>query len=104
MTPFEVYCILMLDSVSVGAGIASAIFAVLTVNNWGEGDTRKDRIARWSAAATVLFFLLLMFVPSTKQVAMMYTMPAIINNEDVQALPADIVKLARQEIEKMLKD
>jgi hypothetical protein len=56
-------------------------------------------------ASSFLFFsLLLILTPSQKDIAMIYIVPAIVNNENVQELPNDIVKLARVQIEKMIED
>jgi len=52
----------------------------------------------------LFFSLLLILTPSQKDIAMIYIVPAIVNNENVQELPNDIVKLARVQIEKMVED
>jgi len=47
--------------------------------------------------------LTLIFLPTTKELAVILVAPVVVNNEDVQRIPVDILKLARQELDKLLE-
>ncbi len=44
-----------------------------------------------------------LFVPTAKELAIIFVAPVVMNNEDVQKIPVDILKLARQELDKLLE-
>jgi len=44
-----------------------------------------------------------LFVPTAKELAIIFVAPVVMNNEDVQKIPIDILKLARQELDKLLE-
>lgn len=110
MTHFEMYLITRMDVIQpilVLTGLAVVALALIRA---------ADHIAspRWNhkgfrhplciAAAALLLFFGAALIPSTKDIALIYAVPAIVNNTDIQAIPPELAKLARIEIEKMLKE
>ena len=112
ITPFQIYLFTRLDTLcgffTIGATVLGvglfAAFMVFGFDNYCEEDAGlvRSNWLQWGVGFFVLFLISALFTPSQKDVAMMYVVPAIANNHDVQALPGDVVKLARQQIEKYL--
>lgn len=115
ITPMQMYWLLKLDDI---IGISLAIF-VLTLlgfvicftgtvmckgNEYYEDEYKKFKTGRNILFWFVLFFgSIVMFVPSTKQMAAIYVVPAIVNNERVQNIgnktldvSEDLLKLTEQ--------
>lgn len=46
----------------------------------------------------------IMFVPSTKDIAAIYLIPKIVNNEQAQKLPANLLSLLNKKLEEWLQD
>jgi len=54
--------------------------------------------------ASLIMIFLSCLIPSTKSIALIYVVPAIVNNQDVQAIPPELAKLAKLKLEEMVKD
>jgi hypothetical protein len=57
---------------------------------------KKYRLIRWFALdALIIMFsaLLLVFTPTLKEAAVIYLLPKVVNNEQVQELPENALKL-----------
>ena len=108
VTGFEVYLILMLNSV---IGVAGCVLwtcmlaiCVLAVNILDYGDI-DGNLKKWLKRAVVtglVAILVLAFVPNTKQAAVIYLLPKIANNEQVQKLPDNALKLLNAKMEQYL--
>jgi len=52
--------------------------------------------------------LIMMFIscliPTKSDIALIYAVPAIVNNQDVQSIPPELAKLARVKLEEMVKE
>ena len=117
ITPFHMYLIMKLDSVDTLITVmvfimllTLIVLLVLLGNNYDysekEGSAYWNYWKKWFITTTILIPLLSAInaaLPSTKEIAIILTAPAIINNEDVQALPAELIQLARKEVQEMLK-
>ena len=112
VTPFETYLILQLDDISGGLGIMlfilgvvivgiSAVYLVVSSDFFSDERKVADRIRISKTALKYLslcffsIFLIKIFLPSTKTMAAVYLLPPIVNNQEVQKLPEEILDLLR---------
>lgn len=99
LSPFMVYLAMQADSlrfslvfamVACGFGVfLFGFFGLLEDSGWAQ------RIARNLIIAFVVCMAVRAFLPSTKTIAAMVILPPVVNNEQVQALPADILGFVR---------
>jgi len=108
MTPFEMYLITRLDGLRLFLALVVMFGVVATVVSFGMySDGAFDKCKLWGkrlVAVVLTASVGLIFLPSTKDIALIYAVPAIINNEDVQALPPELAKLARMKIDELLRE
>lgn len=114
ITPMQMYWLLKLDnigtmfSIIVGASIVVVfISAFLYCMSKGAEDEATAKISVkmliLSLICSVIFLILNTFLPSTRQMAAIYVVPAIVNNERVQNIGSktldiseDLLKLTEQ--------
>lgn len=73
--------------------------------SWNELKEIKEnffKVAKIVFFVTAFLSMVLIFLPTKQDMAMIYIVPAVVNNENVQQLPNDMVELAKQGIEKLL--
>lgn len=108
MDYFLLYLILRLDVFShisnVAAIVAGIIFAVTLIAYAVNYNNEKDKKASkpWAVNFGIIFIISLLLtiaVPSTKQAAVIYCLPKIVNNEQVQKLPDNLLRLTNQWID-----
>jgi hypothetical protein len=125
MTGLEVYLWLCLDSILHLLGMAIAIsvigiiiYIVLQIAihvQWYDESEPETKVMktfyksickylRISISIFIVSILGLTFVPSTKDVAVIYVLPKIINNENMKALPNEAVLLLRNKMQEWMKD
>lgn len=114
MTALNLYFILILDSVGVGLFIllCCLLIAVLIIGvgyaeelfSSDESELKAKRTFKCCIGGAFFCLFLLVALPSTKQAAIMYVLPKIAANEDVQQLPAELVQLARKKVAELLKE
>lgn len=117
ITPFQMYLIMKLDSVDklicaivfimfVALGVFLAFMSMNYDYSKKEGSAYWNYWKKWFIALAVFIPFLSTInalLPSTKDMVIIFAGSAIINNQDVQALPGELVQLARKEIQEMLK-
>lgn len=120
MSWFIVYLIVILDGVHVGMKVASVLsgllwatcaFASIVIGN-GAAVTENDkkiaiRARKLSKMALVVFIacsFVYVFAPNTKQAAAIYLIPKVVNNEDVQNVSKDGVRLLKEKLNSYLSD
>lgn len=116
ISPFMLYLVLMLDSINsalltaaVIAGVSIPISLTITgmnnendTYNHGWEDRREARIkvrnklTKMAAPIAVVCFIIATLLPNTKQAAAIIVVPAIANNEQVQAEAGELYDLAKQ--------
>lgn len=111
MSAFSLYCLLKMDALIVLCGVLSGVLflsIIIMFIAWGiaasedEDTTAHKRILRsnskWIIPLACLFLLVSIFTPSTQQTAAIVVVPKICNavesNNELMALPGDIVSLA----------
>lgn len=114
ITPAMIYWVGILDSISCALTFIALLFGAIVVVCgivWMvESDFNKEK-ARLAKKATVcMFFCCLIlcltnaFIPSTRLAAAMYVVPAIANNENIQAIGSNSLEALRLLTEDWLRD
>lgn len=97
MSAWAIYFIGQADvvkGVSAGGLVLCAFIAFFVIGNaLIEG---KKLPSKWFSLIPITLLLVIIFVPSSKTVAAMYAVPAILNNENVKALPDDVLAFIRK--------
>lgn len=101
LSPFLVYLALEANSfglffffVALGCFVLLIIFLI----------AEEIGLAKKAIFAILFFGFIAAAIPSTKTVAAMCVLPAIVNNENVQALPNDILEFVRSLIQEYTSD
>lgn len=110
LTYFQMYLITKLDSVGFFIGffglMTLAFYLLCSVDknsSCPEKWTKSLNTTRGFVIGFLLLFLSIL-LPSKSDIALIYTIPALVNNQDVQAIPPELAKLARIKLEKMTKE
>lgn len=106
MSTWELYFLLKLDdiqnffeAITVVSGIITGVtIIVLTMEN--KWKTRWKFLPIILLTITLSFSILETLIPSTKQMAAIIVVPAIVNNEKIQELPNEIMELLGMSIDK----
>jgi len=125
MSEWLLYFILKLDGVNVffGTLLAFSLTAILVYillricisTPWNDETERgEDRVLwvkkckdnlklicrylRWSIPALIVSIFFLTALPTTNQMVLIYVIPKVVNNEHVQALPNEALRLFRDKI------
>lgn len=124
MSHFTMYLIVMLDNISaafVAATVACVALAVMcllggfitadTAFGKTESEERAAKaftVARRAGWVAIPLLLVAMSLPNTKQAAVIYLVPKIVNtvgaNEQVQKLPDNFLKLLNTKMEQWVAD
>lgn len=104
ITPMQMYWLLKLDdigtlcSLSVGLMVAVMVFSLLAYINEEEKSIKKKATVGFVCGffGFGLFGMVLTFLPSTKQMAAIYVVPAIANNEKIQQIGGKTLDISNQ--------
>ena len=104
ITPMQMYWLLKLDDIRVFCVffVAFAIFAIIiSLAVYNDDETERVRKNATVGFAIGLFSLglfggALTFLPSTKQMATIYVVPAIANNEKIQQIGGKTLDISNQ--------
>ena len=107
MTPITIYLLMQADTlketVSLLFGVAAvALFGILIMSvlaiNAASLEEQKTiaKFRKWFITVFVSLLILDTVIPNSKTIAAMYTVPAVINNEQVQQLPEEILTFVRE--------
>ena len=109
LSAFSIYCIGIVDGVkSMLAGLGtmfaflSAIFAIFEMTDFSERPERVKNTRRRLLITFVALFAictLQVFIPTSKTVIAMVTIPPVINNEEVQKLPKNLIEFLNDYLE-----
>lgn len=109
MSSFEMY-LLFLVLPKIGAvlwwgGILIAILSIICCFGVSGELSQKEREKEYKplirqALIASLVAVLSLFIPSQKDMAIIYLAPKIINNQSIQQLPAEVLKFIDKEISK----
>jgi len=115
MNAWQVYWFLMLDSVSTASGLIavvvglvlsfSVIFYFICKFDGDEDVVRiTEQINKILIPIFAITFLLSIFLPTTKQMATIYILPKIANNEQVQQIPDKLLELGNKQLDEWINE
>lgn len=114
MTPTTIYLLMQADTlketISFLFGISVVIlFGVIIVSVIYADATLEEQkaIAKFRKWFVAVFFSLIILdtaMPSSKTIAAMYAVPAVVNNEQVQQLPEEILMFVRDFLKEHTKE
>ena len=112
ITPWTIYWIGILDSISCVLTLLAFLFGIIAIPcgiAWMvESDFHEEKARVAKKATACMFFCCLIFcltnafIPSTRLAAAMYIVPAVANNEDVKAIGGNSLKALRKLSEEWL--
>jgi hypothetical protein len=113
ITPFAIYIISLADNIILLLRIIAMIWAILVVIFIVklitlDADSDHPEIIsklsmkdiKLSLIGFIVFLPLSFFCPSTKTLLAMYTIPPIVNNQEIQKLPMNLLNFANDYLEK----
>lgn len=65
---------------------------------------RLSNLRKYSISVAVIFILLSLFTPTTKEFAVIYLVPKIINNEQIQSVASDGLQCMKNQMEAWLDE
>jgi len=127
MSYWTMYWITRLDAISglfvffaVMAGIFLFAFLVMSIYHLSESEERYNndenrlahihkakswvKFAKISGVTLVVMSLIACLIPSTRSAIAIWAVPKVINNEQVQALPDNALKLVNAQLQEWFKD
>jgi TRAP-type C4-dicarboxylate transport system permease small subunit len=126
MTGFEIYLILQLNSIILVLALICAFLVIyglvsIVADNIQRSillesphrDDIADSSARWKKHRArakfilplgVIFFLLALFIPTTKEYVVIKVVPKIVNNEQVQELPDNLMRFINNWLKENTKE
>lgn len=110
MTPFQIYLITRLDNINCALGsiwivaaILSIIMFIATAIVFSDGNDEDCRVfKKWLFRCMGIFLITMginIFVPTTKDIIAMYTVPAVLNNAEAKKLPTNVLKFVNEWLE-----
>lgn len=108
MTAFDIYLISTLDSILTVCGLLAGVSvtaAVLSIGAYVNFDNVKYlKCLKKAIAVFICSVLALVFIPTSKTVLAMYTIPPVIaaaqTNQEIQKLPENVLKFINNYLEK----
>jgi hypothetical protein len=117
MTWQDVYWLTRFDAINtamtvmcVAFGITAIVLLIIGLINRYDGYSAEDiklgarvlKIATGFGVATLATMLLFVFIPTTKEAAVIYILPKVVNNEQVQKIPAEGLKILEAKFDEWL--
>jgi len=111
MSAWIVYLVLILSSVKVFFIVIAfsgiVVFLCFWFHQWLD-DNGYEWVCKKPVQRCLAFFVCLFFIacliPSTKQACLIYVIPKIANNEQVQKIPDKLLELGNKYLDEQLKD
>ena len=100
ITALDVYWVTRLDSIKAALHVIIVCFGLVGASGLLFYAMSSEKVAGRFAAcclpAAAVLLLAQSFIPSTRAAAAMVVLPAIVNSEAVQTLPAELTALAKE--------
>ena len=104
ITPMQMYLLLKLDDIRTLCGFSAGfmlfvvVIALVAYREDEEESVKKGATASFvfGLLGIALFGCILTFLPSTKQMAVIYVVPAIVNNEKIQQIGGKTMDISNQ--------
>lgn len=100
MTPLDIYLIVTIGKLSSFLLVFGCLILILTtifgigVYASDEMNARFIKLATKSCITSVIFILIGIVTPTTKEAAAIYILPKIVNSIEIQQLPSEVKSLA----------
>ncbi len=115
MSAFQLYLILKMDSFINFFGVFIFIISFFIIGcliTYVNSDNSKKDIPlkfilfhfKWAIPSLILCIMLNIFIPSTKDMAIIYVTPKVINNEQIQKIPNKLIGLANEWLDEFHPD
>ena len=111
LTHFQMYLITRVDTISFMLfmyGAFSLVVGLVVLLVQATVEDASDWVMKVRSKRIVLIgglsMLLCAMLPTKSDIALIYAVPAIVNNQDVQSIPPELAKLARVKLEEMVKE
>jgi len=114
ITAFDIYLVSLADKIISPAGFIACLSLAITIflfaiwffsvsDTTSEAEQAKF-VARITMAITIVCGSIAVFVPSSKTIAAMYVLPAIVNNEHIQNSTGNALEALENLTKEWLKD
>jgi len=113
ITGFDIYLLTRADYIQLVfltfgtiSAIGSIILAIIVGINKSFGDdiSFEKKILKWCVPITLFLLLVGILTPSSKEIAAIYLVPKIVNNEQVQQVPENAMKVLNLKLQEWIKD
>ena len=111
MSGWMVYLVLRLDivvmsvlGVLITAGALVAFAAMFSAMDGRFEGFSQHKLSRVLAGVVVVAFILVILIPNTKQACIIYVLPKVANNEQVQQIPEKLLDIANGWLDEQLSD
>jgi muramoyltetrapeptide carboxypeptidase LdcA involved in peptidoglycan recycling len=108
MTTFELYLFTKLDLLQAILGTISILSGLVFVAIYVIGRVEEeDKLIKMSKKFLIGFSIsttLVVAIPNTKDMAIIYSLHYLTNNEDAKKIPDNVLKFINQELEEELTD
>lgn len=115
MSMWLMYLILKLNAVSIlfialpAIIIFASLITLLLMAISDDYGDMKITIKTWNIVKKVLFWAIILFtvgvcMPTTEQAAIIYFVPKVLNNKQIQQMPNKLVTLANEWMDEQIKD
>lgn len=105
ITSTKIYWLLMLDNIKMFSSVICVIFFIIgcIILQMSVDDNSRGMWLWWIGHSLMFCFLLVfsVLIPNTKQMAIILVAPKVINNEQVQKLPNQVLILANEWLEEL---
>lgn len=103
MTPFTIYLWQQVDvlhaALGIFLGVGSVVYATISFAGWVDHDITPKK---WPLYYLVPMFVVFIFIPSSKTIAMMVAIPAIANSEPIQKDLPELYQLAKDALKEQI--
>ena len=117
LSALDIYLVTRMDSlgfffalVTILSAVCIAFFVIrwIDASDYFDGKEEAEKKRAYAAKRIMIFFCPLLvgafgvvLTPSTKTLAAMYVLPAIVNSEAVQQIPSELTTLAREWLQEL---
>jgi len=106
MTSFQFYILTRLDSIGilcfVIAIISGMVIFWLSLFSYDQRDEIRELFKHYIKLSVIIFIISIsvtVLLPTTKEALLIYSVPQILNNKEMQKLPDNVLRLLNEKIE-----
>jgi len=103
MSSWLVYWVLMLDKMVIAAFLTGVVFFGIALL-WVLIEEEVTRLVKRMLIFGCLAFAVGVFMPTTKQACVIYLLPKVSNNEQVQQIPDKLLTIMNKKLDEWVED